>query len=170
MNENGRKLIGLCMEKKLSVGNTSSGKEDIHKFTWTIGVDDRKSLLDLLVAQKEDRNKLLDVNVLRGAGWEILGHHLVISKIRCLRRWTGRVVNMEERYEMKERELRKVTCKTEYEEKLKQRVGECTAGSSPGGGWNRNGECLRRQTWKWERKCVGQREKGVSGGVRKLGG
>ena len=40
------------------------------------------------------------------------------------------------------------------------------------GVWRRNGEGLRRQSWRWERKCVGQGKlgKGVNGGVRKLGG
>ena len=42
--------------------------------------------------------------------------YLVIAKIRCLKRWNGRLVNMEERYEIKVRELKKVTCKTEYED------------------------------------------------------
>ena len=32
-NENGRKLIVLCIEKRLSVGNTIFEKKDIHKFT-----------------------------------------------------------------------------------------------------------------------------------------
>ena len=58
VNENGRKLIELCTKKKLSVGNTFIGKKDIHKFTWVSGVDDRKSLLDFIVVQEEDRNKL----------------------------------------------------------------------------------------------------------------
>ena len=35
--------------------------------------------------------------------------------------WTGRVINIKERYEVKVNELRKVTRKSEYEEKLKQR-------------------------------------------------
>ena len=40
---------------------------DILKFNWARGVDDDKSLLDLIVVQEEDRNEALDVNVLRGA-------------------------------------------------------------------------------------------------------
>ena len=31
-------------------------------------VDSRKSLLDSIVVQEEDRNKLLDVNIFRGEG------------------------------------------------------------------------------------------------------
>ena len=52
-----------------------------------------------------------------------MDYHLVTAKIRCLRRWIGRVINMEEMYEIEVRELRKMMCKTEYEEKLKQRWG-----------------------------------------------
>ena len=81
-------------------------KRDIRKFTWVSGGDDRKSLLNFIVVQEEERNKLLDVNVLRGAGGGISDHPLVISKIRYLKRWAGRGVSMEERYETKVRELR----------------------------------------------------------------
>ena len=35
--ENERKLIELCMEKKLGMGNTIFEKKDIHKFTWVSG-------------------------------------------------------------------------------------------------------------------------------------
>ena len=86
MNENGRKLIEMCSEKRLSVGNTVFEKKEVHKFTCASGLDDRKSLLDLIVVQKEERNKLLDVNVLRGVGEGISDHQLVIAKIRCLKR------------------------------------------------------------------------------------
>ena len=53
-------------------------------------------------------------------------------------------------------------------------MGESKGGGN-WGGWKRNGEGLRRQSWRWE-KCVGQGklgkgrvEKGVSSRVRKLG-
>ena len=51
-NENERKLIELCMEKKLSVGNTFFEKRVIHRVTWASGEDDCKSLLDLIVVQE----------------------------------------------------------------------------------------------------------------------
>ena len=44
---------------------------------------------------------------------------VVVGKIRSLRKWTGRVVRMGEKYEIKVRELSKMTCKTEHKEKLK---------------------------------------------------
>ena len=34
-------------------------------------------------------------------------------------------------------------------------------------GWKRNGEGLRRQSWRWERKCVGTRK--ISEGKRRKG-
>ena len=48
-------------------------------------------------------------------------HHLVIGKIRCLKRWNKKGVNMEEMHEIKVSELKKVACKTEYVDKLNQR-------------------------------------------------
>ena len=86
VNENGRKLIDMCTQKRLSLGNTFFEKKDLHKFTWVNGVDDRKGLLDFIVVQEEEINKLLGVNVLRGAGGGISNHHLAITKIRCLKR------------------------------------------------------------------------------------
>ena len=73
------------------------------------------------MVQEEKRSKLLNLNVLRGEGGGISNQHLVIGKIRCLKRWTRRRVNMEESYEIMVSELRKVTCKTKYENKLNQR-------------------------------------------------
>ena len=57
---------------------------------------------------------------------------------------------MEERYEIKVSKLRKITCKTEYEDKLNQRwerVRDEAAGEIEGS---------RRQSWKWKRNCVGK--------------
>ena len=88
-NENGRKLIEMCTEKRLSLGNTFFEKKNIHQFTWVSGVDDRKRLLDFIVVQEEERSKLLDVNILRGVGGGISDHHLAIAKIKCLKRWAG---------------------------------------------------------------------------------
>ena len=44
----------------------------------------------------------------------------MVRQIKCLRRWPGRVVGMDERYEIKVSEFSKVTCKSEYERILKQ--------------------------------------------------
>ena len=48
MNENVRKLIDLCTEKKLSLGNTLFEKNDIHKYAWLSEVNSRNSYLILL--------------------------------------------------------------------------------------------------------------------------
>ena len=83
-------------------------------------MDGRKSLLSFIVMKEEDRNKLLDINVLRvqegnlrpslrdnknkmleWVDWESGGHReVVLNRVS---------------------ELREVICKTEYENKLKQR-------------------------------------------------
>ena len=43
----------------------------------------------------------------------------MVAKIKCLLTWPERVLRMKERYEINECELSKLTCKAEYEEKLK---------------------------------------------------
>ena len=62
------------------MGNTFVEEKDIHRFTWASGVDVHKNLLDLIVVEEEEKNKLLDVNVLRGAGGGISDHQLVTAK------------------------------------------------------------------------------------------
>ena len=52
----------------MSVENTFFEKQDINKFTWVSGVGGHKCLLDLIVVQDENKNKLLDVNVFRRVG------------------------------------------------------------------------------------------------------
>ena len=61
-------------------------------------------------------------------------HHLVIEKIRCLKRWTSRGENREKMHEIKVSELRKIACKTEYEGKLNQRLERVRGGGSRGVG------------------------------------
>ena len=53
-NENGRKLIEIFTVKRLSVGNTFFEKKDINKFKWESGVDDLKSLVNLMVVQERE--------------------------------------------------------------------------------------------------------------------
>ena len=40
VNENGEKLVDLCMEKGKREGRAFFKKKDIHKFAWVSGVDD----------------------------------------------------------------------------------------------------------------------------------
>ena len=55
---------------------------------------------------------------------------------------------MEEWYEIKVGELRRVTCKIEYKDKLNQRWERVREEIVGGGGWRKNGEGLRKQSWK----------------------
>ena len=57
-------------------------------------VGGRKSLLDFIMVHRENRNRTLDVNVLRGAGGGISDHNLVVTETKCLRRWIVRLVMM----------------------------------------------------------------------------
>ena len=40
------------------------------------------------------------VSVFRGEGMETSDHPLMVAKMRCLRRWIGREVRMEERFKI----------------------------------------------------------------------
>lgn len=64
LNENGEKLLEMCSEKRLSVGNTWFQKKLIQKYTREEG-NGQETNLTVLV---DERNKRLeDVNVYMGA-------------------------------------------------------------------------------------------------------
>ena len=89
-NENGDRMLNVCMERELTVGNTLFKKKSIHKYTWVrvIGgnVVDR-GLLDFVVVSKGVVGKLLDINVFRGESEGISDHFLVEGKIKDVGNW-----------------------------------------------------------------------------------
>lgn len=81
-NENGESLIELCEERRMVVGNTWFKKSENHKYTWRSEITGGRALLDYVCVQGRDRGRLLDVNVLRGAGRGMSDHYLVEAKVR----------------------------------------------------------------------------------------
>src|SRR6201990_823295 len=87
VNENGTELIGMCAARRLMIGNTWFMKRDIHKYTWVSGVNGEKGLLDFVCVRWEERSRLLDVNVLRGAAMGISDHYLVVARVKVKGGW-----------------------------------------------------------------------------------
>ena len=81
MNKNGEKLVGMCVKRRLCIGNICF-KKDIHKFAWKSGVNGQLALLDYVCVRVVDRERLIDVNVLRGAAGGMSDHYLVEIKLK----------------------------------------------------------------------------------------
>jgi len=89
-NENGEKMIGLCVEREMVIGNTLFAKKDIYKYTWVRQEGGRvvdRAMMDYVVVSRKVIGNLLDVRVLRGEGGGMSDHYLVEGKLRAGIRW-----------------------------------------------------------------------------------
>ena len=85
VNESGERMIEMCIERELVVGNTFFEKKDIHKYTWVRIVEGRvvdKALMDYVLVSRKVLHRLLDVRVLRGVGSGMSDHFLVEGRLR----------------------------------------------------------------------------------------
>ena len=90
-NENGERMIGLCVERELVIGNTFKKKE-IHTYTWErqdVGRIVDRALMDYVVVSKDMVGRLLDVRVLRGESGGLSDHYLE-GKLRVSMKWVRR--------------------------------------------------------------------------------
>ena len=85
INENGERMVEMCESRGLIIGNTWFKKKSIHKMTWVSGVNGEGGILDYICVGRDDRSRLLDVNVQRGAAGGISDHYLVVAKLRVLK-------------------------------------------------------------------------------------
>ena len=85
-NANGHKMLQLCAERGLMVGNTLFQKRRGRKYTWTSGVDGTRAVLDYILVDKRMRGELLDVDVLQGKKGTVSDHEVVEARFRIKRR------------------------------------------------------------------------------------
>ena len=64
VNENGMDLLGICVEKNLSVMNTMFNHRKIHKYTWER--HDSRSIIDFVIVDERLKSKVTDTRVYRG--------------------------------------------------------------------------------------------------------
>ena len=84
-NASGEKLLEVCMEHELVVGNTLFRKKRKHKYTWRRverGRVTERALMDYILIERRVVGRLCDVHVLRGGGEGISDHYLVQGKLR----------------------------------------------------------------------------------------
>ena len=84
-NDSGERMIGMCVEREVVIGNTYFEKKEIYKYTWVRQESGRvvdRALMDYVVVSKNVIGTLLDVRVLRGEGGGLSDHHLVEGRLR----------------------------------------------------------------------------------------
>ena len=82
VNENGERLVEVCSERRLSIGNTWFQKRLIQKYTREGENGQERSLIDFVLVDEKSKNLLEDVNVYRGAAGGMSDHYLVEAKVR----------------------------------------------------------------------------------------
>ena len=122
LNESGERMIEMCMEQELAIGNSMFKKKDIKKFTWTRVVGGRvveRALMDYVLVKWDDICRLLDVEVFRGEARGISDHYLVEAKLRVRGGWWKKGEKVKGREEVRTYELRKSDRQAEYQEKIR---------------------------------------------------
>ena len=121
VNGSGERLIDMCIDQELVVGNTYFKKKKKNKFTWARVVGGRvveRALMDYVLVPKRVVGRLLDVHVYRGEAGGMSDHYLVQGRLQVAggREGTGRRGKVREVLNL--RELDKGEKLAEYREKI----------------------------------------------------
>ena len=89
-NESGERLLKMCAEQELVVGNSLFKKNYVYKYTWLRmakgSVIDR-ALMDYMLLPKRMIGRLLDVKVWRGEGRGMSDYFLVEAWLKLVGGW-----------------------------------------------------------------------------------
>ena len=108
-NESGERLLNMCVEQELVIGNSFFKKKEINKYTWIRVAKGRvieRALMDYVLITKRMVGRLKDVHVFRGVAAGMSDHFLVESEVVVAKEWGNRVVGCR-RVVVKVEELRK---------------------------------------------------------------
>ena len=158
INENGEMLIDLCVEKKFMIGNTWFEKQSIHKYTWVSGVNGERALLDYVCVEQRIKDRLLDVNVLRGAAGGISDHFLVEARVRIKGGWNKRESRSEVVEIIKVERLDDMEYKEMYKRKMIEKWGSL----------NKSGGNGVEEQWRVLKETVDEVARDVCG-VKRVG-
>ena len=135
INESGEKLLDMCIEKELTVGNSFFRKKDVNKYTWVRVAGGRvveRALMDYVLITKRMIGRVKDVHVFRGVGAGMSDHFMVEARVIVAKQWGNRA-KVCRREVVKVEELKKPENKRVYQERLKaayDRVKERELGDS----------------------------------------
>ena len=121
MNANGEKMIEMCGECEMVVGNTFFKKRMIHKITWVSRIEGDKALMDYVLISSKDKERLLDVNVLREVHGGMSDHFLVEGKLKVRYKWEKRRDGSSGREMIKLSEFAKGEKVPEFQGKLEEK-------------------------------------------------
>ena len=84
VNESGERLLDMCVEQELLIGNSCFKKKWINKYTWIRVVNGRvieRALMDYVLITKRMVGRLKDVHVFRDVATGMSDHFLVEAKV-----------------------------------------------------------------------------------------
>ena len=130
VNENGERLVEMCTERRMIIGNTWFKKRMIHKYTREGENGQERSLIDYVLVDEKSKSLLEDVNVYRGAAGGMSDHYLVEAKVKMKGFFIrerkemlgGRVVKVSELEKVEVREAFKQLVMSEWEKVRNARV------------------------------------------------
>ena len=123
-NESGERLLDMCVEQELVIGNSFFKKKGINKYTW-IRVANRKvierALMDYVLITKRMVRRLKDVHVFRGVAAGMSDHFLVEAEVVVAKEWGNRVVGCRREVVKVEELKKKKTEKKQAYDRVKER-------------------------------------------------
>ena len=120
-NDNGRRLLEFCATNGLIVCNTWYQHKEIHQFTWECRGRGLKSIIDYFLVKREDRRRIKDTKVVRGA--EISSDHYLVLLVmkRCWREVRQKGPEEQNTLKWNVKRLGERKCRNEFERKLTQK-------------------------------------------------
>ena len=89
-NESGERLLDMCVEQELVIGNVFFKKKGINKYTWIRVANGRvieSALMDYVLITKRMVGRLKDVHVFRGVAAGMSDHFLVEAEVVVAKEW-----------------------------------------------------------------------------------
>ena len=94
-NESGKRLLEMCAEQELVVGNSWFKKNDLYKYTWLRMAEGRvvdKALMDYVLLPRRMLGRLLDMRVWRREGGGLSDYFLLEARLKLVGGWGSATV------------------------------------------------------------------------------
>ena len=91
--DNGRRVVEICAERVLCVGNTYFKPKSLHKYIRVARGQDRlevKNIIDMVLVKRDMLRYVQDMRAVREEGCDLSDHHAVLCKVRLVGAWIKR--------------------------------------------------------------------------------